>query len=165
MAFANIDSSLYQLAILAEEKEKEEKMLQQNSIIEIRRQQIRDKKNKLALTLNTFGMIEGNDGEGSDNPALWKEDTSSMDLEINTLKLNNKDYNNLINQPIKKAKNSNTEKSFVYHKENIRNEEYNSRNQSFSYGPTYMLSNNRNIGMGNNTTTAVMTGCKRPVWC
>lgn len=165
MASAGIDLNLYQLAILTEEKEKEEKIRQQNSIIEIKRQNIREKKNKLAFTLNTFGMVEGDDGEGSDNPALWKEDTSSMDIEINTLKLNNVDYNNSINQPAKKAKNSNTGERFVYHKENVRNGEYTSINEHFSYGPTYMISNNRNIGMGNNITTAVTTGCKRPVWC
>ena len=154
MAFVGIDLNLYQLSVLIEKKAEEEEKQQQKKSIEKKRQQIREKKNKLALLLNTDGMVEGEDGEGSDNPALWKEDTSSMDIEINTLKLNNIDCNNSINQPAKKAKNSNTGERFVY-KEN-------SFNESYLYCPTYMTQNNRNMGMSNNTTTA---GCKRPVWC
>lgn len=154
MAFVEIDLNLYQLSVLIEKKEKEEKIQQQKKSIELKRQQIREKKNKLALLLNTDGMVEGEDGEGSDNPALWKEDTSSMDIEINTLKLNNSNHNNNYTQPIKKAKNVNNGEKFVY-KEN-------SFNESYLYCPTYMTQNNRSMGMSNNTTTA---GCKRPVWC
>lgn len=160
MAFVGIDLNLYQLSVLIEKKAEEEEKQQQQKSIEMKRQQIREKKNKLALLLNTDGMVEGEDGEGSDNPALWKEDTSSMDIEINTLKLNNSNHNNNYTQPIKKAKNakngSNGDK-FVY-KEN-------SFSESYLYCPTYMTQNNRSMGMGNNTTTAVITGCKRPVWC
>lgn len=160
MAFVEIDLNLYQLSVLIEKKAEEEEKQQQQKSIEMKRQQIREKKNKLALLLNTDGMVEGEDGEGSDNPALWKEDTSSMDIEINTLKLNNSNHNNNYTQPIKKAKNTknaNNGEKFVY-KEN-------SFSESYLYCPTYMTQNNRSMGMGNNTTTAVITGCKRPVWC
>lgn len=153
MAFVGIDLNLYQLSVLIEKKAEEEKQQQQKSI-EKKRQQIREKKNKLALLLNTDGMVEGEDGEGSDNPALWKEDTSSMDIEINTLKLNNSNHNNNYTQPIKKAKNASNGDKFVY-KEN-------SFNESYLYCPTYMTQNNRSMGIDNNTTSA---GCKRPVWC
>ena len=154
MAFVGIDLNLYQLSVLIEKKAEEEEKQQQQKSIEMKRQQIREKKNKLALLLNTDGMVEGEDGEGSDNPALWKEDTSSMDIEINTLKLNNLNCSSNYTQPIKKAKNVNNGEKFVY-KEN-------SFNESYLYCPTYMTQNNRSMGMGNNTTTA---GCKRPVWC
>ena len=154
MAFVGIDLNLYQLSVLIEKKEEEEKIQQQRKSIELKRQQIREKKNKLALLLNTEGMVEGEDGEGSDNPALWKEDTSSMDIEINTLKLNNLNCCSNYTQPIKKAKNASNKEKFVYKENSI--------NESYLYCPNYMTQNNRSMGIGNNTTTA---GCKRSVWC
>ena len=77
-----------------------------------------------------------------------------MDIEINTLKLNNLNCCSNYAQPIKKAKNASNKEKFVYKENSI--------NESYLYCPNYMTQNNRSMGMSNNTTTA---GCKRSVWC